>query len=140
MPDRALMKKEQLASRDRSDGRAVKRTRQSFVTTFSLRFSSPTNAASKLGDSASPAVFTARNARSDLIFTMSDNMRPSHATCDKHLRHNDGRGNFFHFGRACRLLSTSYGGQEPDWWSQTGSNRRPPACKAGALPTELWPR
>jgi hypothetical protein len=27
----------------------------------------------------------------------------------------------------------------PDWWSQTGSNRRPPACKAGALPTELWP-
>ncbi len=27
----------------------------------------------------------------------------------------------------------------PAWWSQTGSNRRPPACKAGALPTELWP-
>src|SRR5712672_3880971 len=27
----------------------------------------------------------------------------------------------------------------PGWWSQTGSNRRPPACKAGALPTELWP-
>src|SRR6201985_2659591 len=26
------------------------------------------------------------------------------------------------------------------WWSKTGSNRRPPACKAGALPTELWPR
>ncbi len=25
------------------------------------------------------------------------------------------------------------------WWSQTGSNRRPPACKAGALPAELWP-
>src|SRR5260221_9334949 len=29
--------------------------------------------------------------------------------------------------------------QNPNWWSQTGSNRRPPACKAGALPTELWP-
>jgi hypothetical protein len=29
---------------------------------------------------------------------------------------------------------------EQVWWSQTGSNRRPPACKAGALPTELWPR
>ncbi len=27
-----------------------------------------------------------------------------------------------------------------NWWSQTESNRRPPACKAGALPTELWPR
>ncbi len=31
---------------------------------------------------------------------------------------------------------------QPDriWWSQTGSNRRPHACKARALPTELWPR
>jgi hypothetical protein len=28
----------------------------------------------------------------------------------------------------------------PNWWRQTGSNRRPPACKAGALPTELCPR
>jgi hypothetical protein len=26
-----------------------------------------------------------------------------------------------------------------NWWSQTGSNRRHPACKAGALPAELWP-
>ncbi len=25
------------------------------------------------------------------------------------------------------------------WWSWTESNRRPPACKAGALPTELQP-
>ena len=25
------------------------------------------------------------------------------------------------------------------WWSRTGSNRRPHACKARALPTELWP-
>ncbi len=28
---------------------------------------------------------------------------------------------------------------EVSWWSQTGSNRRPHACKARALPTELWP-
>jgi hypothetical protein len=27
----------------------------------------------------------------------------------------------------------------PSWWSQGGSNSRPPACKAGALPAELWP-
>ena len=27
-----------------------------------------------------------------------------------------------------------------NWWSRSGSNRRPPACKAGALPTELRPR
>ena len=26
-----------------------------------------------------------------------------------------------------------------NWWSWTGSNRRPPACKAGALPIELQP-
>jgi hypothetical protein len=26
------------------------------------------------------------------------------------------------------------------FWSQSGSNRRPPACKADALPAELWPR
>ena len=26
------------------------------------------------------------------------------------------------------------------WWSLTGSNRRHPACKAGALPAELRPR
>ena len=26
------------------------------------------------------------------------------------------------------------------WWRLTGSNRRPPACKAGALPAELIPR
>src|SRR2546421_545703 len=25
------------------------------------------------------------------------------------------------------------------WWSQPGSNRRPPGCKPGALPAELWP-
>ncbi len=26
-----------------------------------------------------------------------------------------------------------------NWWSQSGSNRRPDACKATALPAELWP-
>lgn len=29
--------------------------------------------------------------------------------------------------------------EQSEWWSQTGSNRRPHACKARALPTELWP-
>src|SRR5689334_13923555 len=29
---------------------------------------------------------------------------------------------------------------EETWWSQTGSNRRPLACHASALPAELWPR
>ena len=39
--------------------------------------------------------------------------------------------------RACCLLARP--AERSAWWSQTGSNRRPPACKAGALPTELWP-
>ena len=29
--------------------------------------------------------------------------------------------------------------KEFDWWSRSGSNRRPPECKSGALPTELRP-
>jgi hypothetical protein len=30
--------------------------------------------------------------------------------------------------------------QVVDWWSQSGSNRRPSRCKRDALPAELWPR
>src|SRR5713101_3374154 len=38
-------------------------------------------------------------------------------------------------------MRKTFSANEPKlvWWSQTESNRRPPACKAGALPTELWP-
>ena len=38
-----------------------------------------------------------------------------------------------------RTLSKSPALNPPKWWSRTGSNRRPPACKAGALPIELRP-
>ena len=37
------------------------------------------------------------------------------------------------------VFPRSRGGLLEGWWSQTGSNRRPHACKARALPTELWP-
>src|SRR5690242_2292829 len=37
-------------------------------------------------------------------------------------------------------LPTVAGIASESWWSQTGSNRRPHACKARALPAELWPR
>jgi hypothetical protein len=43
--------------------------------------------------------------------------------------------NFFLKGRR-----TCAPGSRNVWWSQTGSNRRPHACKARALPTELWPQ
>jgi hypothetical protein len=39
--------------------------------------------------------------------------------------------------KACRAKA---GVASEGWWSQTGSNRRPHACKARALPAELWPR
>ena len=39
----------------------------------------------------------------------------------------------------CSLLSWC-GVMRSKWWRLTGSNRRPPACKAGALPAELNPR
>jgi hypothetical protein len=41
------------------------------------------------------------------------------------------------FFRLTKSLSFTHG---KSWWSQTGSNRRHPACKAGALPAELWPQ
>jgi hypothetical protein len=46
--------------------------------------------------------------------------------------------------RACGatkgILHSSPPASDAGWWSQSGSNRRPQACKASALPTELWPR
>ena len=48
------------------------------------------------------------------------------------------------FGGPARILKTSQRTtprQVPkEWWRQTGSNRRPHACKARALPAELCPR
>jgi hypothetical protein len=38
--------------------------------------------------------------------------------------------------RACRAVASGAG---EGWWSRSGSNRRPHACKARALPTELRP-
>ena len=41
------------------------------------------------------------------------------------------------FEAPCSSIASSF---DFIWWSQTGSNRRPHACKARALPAELWPR
>ncbi len=38
-----------------------------------------------------------------------------------------------------RSSQLSYGPELPLWWSWSGSNRRPPECKSGALPAELQP-
>lgn len=49
---------------------------------------------------------------------------------------NPRRGETFFNGQAGITTGTN---TSEKWWSQTGSNRRPHACKARALPTELWP-
>src|SRR5262245_50809877 len=82
-----------------------------------------------------------RLSEQSYLFTMSDISQSSRA-------HTYGFAAGTHEARNCSRR-TSVDFEEPlisraskrdlDWWSQTGSNRRPPACKAGALPTELWP-
>ena len=64
---------------------------------------------------------SAGGAGRTLQFTMSDDRRPQ-----------EGGGNSL-------LSAIARVSPERRWWSQTGSNRRPHACKARALPTELWP-
>ena len=44
-----------------------------------------------------------------------------------------------HATRTSSLSVTTHPSQTATPWRRTGSNRRPPACKAGALPTELRP-
>ena len=38
-----------------------------------------------------------------------------------------------------RVARVSLRRAAPKWWSWSGSNRRPPECKSGALPAELQP-
>ena len=57
------------------------------------------------------------------------------ATQPNHAKH--GRG------AAAFSVTTAGNNSLPEitaWWRRTGSNRRPPACKAGALPAELRPQ
>jgi hypothetical protein len=67
-----------------------------------------------------------RGARIDLLFTMSD---ITHA----------GQSQGVRICVPANEIKAQHQAAGAVWWSQTGSNRRPPACKAGALPTELWP-
>ena len=101
-----------------------------------LRKTSVTEICPTAGGQASELALTrpCGHARTTLLFTMSANRR----------RRRQHRRKLFpsiedHNGQS----AIARGGRRTnpkDWWSQTGSNRRPPACKAGALPTELWPR
>ena len=89
--------------------------------------------------------------RINLLFTMSEipHARPvKDATCEvmfrgRYSRSTAGPSSLFRatpgtLRSACPAAPRIAEGKA--WWSQTGSNRRPHACKARALPAELWPR
>jgi hypothetical protein len=42
--------------------------------------------------------------------------------------------------RSRRISSDVVSRDHARWWSRSGSNRRPPPCKGGALPAELLPQ
>jgi hypothetical protein len=78
---------------------------------------------------------SAHEVRTNLLFTMSKQNKRQAKKLTTNLYTND----FF----PSSLLDTSSRRQSlriaRRWWSRTGSNRRHPACKAGALPAELRP-
>ena len=74
-----------------------------------------------------------RNVRSDVSRTMSLATMVSPSSL---FRASPGTLSAFGLLRGCATRSP----KGEAWWSQTGSNRRPHACKARALPAELWPR
>ncbi len=78
-----------------------------------------------LAERTQAAAFAATRAHS--LFTMSDiRSHPLYASMVR--------------SSLIRTTSTSAAFGRGGWWSWTGSNRRPHACKARALPTELQPR
>ena len=112
--------------RDRSARRAVKRAYRIWV---------------------SDAAHHCIQRRIDLLFTMSDNLHRD----DRRDQRDTNSSSWTNIWLVrCRSALRSTVTHTPiaslkatslkAWWSQTGSNRRPPACKAGALPAELWPR
>ena len=84
------------------------------------------------------------NGRTCFLFTMTDNTRYELPAKPFSRCKSSPTRNFFLKGRdKPAALSSRYRAKprrSTVWWSQTGSNRRPHACKARALPTELWPR
>jgi hypothetical protein len=82
---------------------------------------------------------TAPAGQMHYLFTMSNIRNRSHRAIKPHKSHHE-----FIISTGQSLDPTgetrAKTSQNPKkWWSQTGSNRRPEACKATALPTELWP-
>src|SRR3954447_23119631 len=66
--------------------------------------------------------------RIDLLFTMSDNL---HRVIEDRRDTNSSSWTRFKSGECSAPACQPKRHSREGWWSQTGSNRRPPACKAG---------
>jgi hypothetical protein len=155
--------------RDRSNGDAVRRQPTNPHRPQPRRHASPRTGncdgalTRAYGEIVHRPGFWPGRAWSDLLFTMSDNTHPLGRTphgCELDVlldellpdcraaagcsvaksRTRASSGMSGHFERINPIERPLVWLRSPVWWSQTGSNRRPPACKTGALPTELWPR
>ena len=76
--------------------------------------------------------------RMNVLFTMSNNPPRNGRQGNARTGPNAAEPKSDRRRHAARSRQTRMAGK-PEWWSQTGSNRRPHACKARALPAELWP-
>ena len=77
--------------------------------------------------------------RINLLFTMSE--IPHAHPVGRDVRSDVSR-TMYSSAWVCSIYHLGCATRSPEgeaWWSQTGSNRRPHACKARALPAELWP-
>jgi hypothetical protein len=70
------------------------------------------------------------------MFPLHDVLEPAEAACRLLALHHCLQRNLFMDEAAASAIDR---GSPKVWWSLTGSNRRPHACKARALPTELRP-
>jgi hypothetical protein len=106
----------------------------SFVHCHELQGCRP--AAGAADTACSRVTFATANNRQDPLFTMSDNT-PASQRETRRIRIRYFMDGFFGLQNGnCKTLSAVAFG----WWSQSGLNRRPHACKARALPAELWPQ
>ena len=84
---------------------------------------------------------SAHEVRTNLLFTMSkQNKRQARRPPQTFLRMTFSFISTRHLRAIRRIVANCdnpFGLRK--WWSRTGSNRRHPACKAGALPAELRP-
>ena len=89
-------------------------------------------------DAGGPSVRAVGSTMSDDVFIRSPLKRDDPSFHD--VNHAAGAVRYGRKARreTCMLRSLDHP-RGRGWWSQTGSNRRPHACKARALPTELWP-